>query len=129
VHGFTWSHNALGAAVGRAVLRRLSEGGLIDRSAELGERLRKDLAVALEGCPIVGDVRGIGMMVGVELVRDRETADPFPRTEQVTERITAAAREAVCCSTRARPRRWDERRPDHAGAAVLPDGRRRLGPG
>ena len=94
VHGFTWSHNALGAAVGRAVLRRLSEGGLIDRSAEMGERLRKELAVALEDCPIVGDVRGIGMMIGVELVRDRETADPFPRTEQVTERVTAAAREA-----------------------------------
>jgi adenosylmethionine-8-amino-7-oxononanoate aminotransferase len=94
VHGFTWSHNALGAAVGRAVLRRLTEGGLIDRSAELGERIRKELEVALDGCSIVGDVRGTGMLVGVELVRDRETKDPFRRAELVTERIVGAARDA-----------------------------------
>jgi adenosylmethionine-8-amino-7-oxononanoate aminotransferase len=94
VHGFTWSHNALGAAVGRAVLRRLAEGGLIDRSAELGERIRKDLSVALDDVPTVGDVRGIGMMIGVELVRDRETKDPFPRSEHVTERVVGAARDA-----------------------------------
>ena len=93
VHGFTWSHNALGAAVGSAVLRRLSDG-LIERSADLGERLRKDLGVALDGAPTVGDVRGIGMMIGVELVRDRETKDPFLRTERVTERVLAAARDA-----------------------------------
>ncbi len=94
VHGFTWSHNSLGAAVGRAVLHRLTEGGLIDRSAELGERIRKDLSVALDDVPSVGDVRGIGMMVGVELVRERETKDPFPRAEHVTERVVGAARDA-----------------------------------
>jgi adenosylmethionine-8-amino-7-oxononanoate aminotransferase len=94
VHGFTWSHNALGAAVGRAVLRRLGEDGLIDRSAELGERMRKDLSVALDGAPSVGDVRGIGMLIGVELVRDRDTKDPFRRADRVTERIVGAARDA-----------------------------------
>jgi len=94
VHGFTWSHHALGAAVGRAVIRRLVEGGLIDRSADLGERIRKDLTVALDGDPSVGDVRGIGMLVGIELVRDRETKDPFPRAEHVTERVVGAARDA-----------------------------------
>lgn len=93
VHGFTWSHNALGAAAGSAVLRRLSDG-LIERSADLGERLLKDLGVALDGAPTVGDVRGVGMMIGVELVRDRETKDPFPRSDQVTERVLAAARDA-----------------------------------
>jgi adenosylmethionine-8-amino-7-oxononanoate aminotransferase len=93
VHGFTWSHNALGAAVGSAVLRRLSEG-LIERSADVGERLLKDLGVALDGAPTVGDVRGLGMMIGVELVRDRETKDPFRRTDQVTERVLAAARDS-----------------------------------
>ena len=94
VHGFTWSHHALGAAVGRAVIRRLIESGMIDRSADLGERIRKDLTVALDGDPSVGDVRGIGMLVGVELVRDRETKDPFPRTDRVSERVVGAARDA-----------------------------------
>jgi adenosylmethionine-8-amino-7-oxononanoate aminotransferase len=94
VHGFTWSHNGLGAAVGRAVLRRLGEAGLIDRSAELGERIRKDLSVALDGAPFVGDVRGIGMLIGVELVRDTETKDPFPRGDRVTERVVGAAKDA-----------------------------------
>ena len=93
VHGFTWSHNALGAAVGRAVLARLKEG-LVDRSRELGERLRKDLEAALGDSAIVGDVRGLGLMIGVELVRDRGTKEAFPRGEQVTERVVAAAREA-----------------------------------
>lgn len=93
VHGFTYSHHAVGAAVGRAVLRRLRDEGLVERSRELGERLLKDLAAALDDCPIAGDVRGIGTMIAVELVRDRATKEPFVRREQVTERVLAAARE------------------------------------
>jgi adenosylmethionine-8-amino-7-oxononanoate aminotransferase len=94
VHGFTWSHNALGAAVGSAVIRRLRDDGLVDRSRDLGERVRKDLATALDGCAAVGDVRGLGLMIGVELVRDPVTKEPFQRVERVTERVLAAAREA-----------------------------------
>ena len=92
VHGFTWSHQALGAAVGRAVLAEL-RGGLIERCRELGERIRTELAAALDAHPLVGDVRGIGLMIGIELVRDRETAEPFPRSERATEGVLAAARE------------------------------------
>jgi len=93
VHGFTWSHNALGAAAATAVLRRLSQGGLVERSRELGERVRKDLESELADCSAVGDVRGLGLMIGVELVADRGTKEPFPRSDRVTERVGAAARE------------------------------------
>ena len=93
VHGFTWSHNALGAAVGRAVLARLRDG-LLDRARSLGDGLRADLDRALADMPIVGEVRGSGMLIGVELVRDRDTKEPFPRTDRVTERVVEAAREA-----------------------------------
>jgi adenosylmethionine-8-amino-7-oxononanoate aminotransferase len=93
VHGFTWSHNGLGAAAGHAVLRRLREGGLVEAARTRGERLLKELAAALADVPVVGDVRGIGAMVGVELVADRETKRPFARSEQVTERVVGAARE------------------------------------
>jgi adenosylmethionine-8-amino-7-oxononanoate aminotransferase len=93
VHGFTWSHNALGAAAGLAVLREL-KAGLVDRSLELGERLLTGLRTALEDAPTVGDVRGLGLMIGIELVRDRETSEPFARTDRVAERVLEAAREA-----------------------------------
>jgi adenosylmethionine-8-amino-7-oxononanoate aminotransferase len=94
VHGFTYSHSVVGAAVGRAVLERLREGAMVDASAEKGERLLKELTSALGDHPLVGDVRGIGLMVGVELVQDRETKRPFDRSAGVTERVVAAAREA-----------------------------------
>ncbi|MGZ8630472.1 MAG: aminotransferase family protein [Actinomycetota bacterium] len=94
VHGFTWSHNGLGAAAAGAVLRVLRDRDLVARSATLGERLRSDLSAALTDVPIVGDVRGLGTMIGIELVRDAETKEPFARTERVTERVVGAAREA-----------------------------------
>jgi hypothetical protein len=93
VHGFTWSHNGVGAAVAHATLRRLRESDLVEASAREGERLLKGLTAELEGSPIVGDVRGIGLMIGIELVADRSTKDPAPRAEQVTEGVVAAARQ------------------------------------
>ncbi len=94
VHGFTWSHNALGAAVALATLERLRDDDLIGRSEKLGATLRTELATALADVASVGDVRGLGMMLGIELVADRATKEPFPRSAQVTERVVAAAREA-----------------------------------
>ena len=93
VHGFTYSHHAVGAAVGRAVLRRLRDDGLVERSQAQGELLRKELGAALAEDPSVGDVRGIGLMVGIELVRDRSSKQPHARLEQVTEGVVAAARD------------------------------------
>jgi adenosylmethionine-8-amino-7-oxononanoate aminotransferase len=93
VHGFTWSHNGLGAAAAEAVVRLLRERDLVARAATMGERLRADLAAALDDVAIVGDVRGLGMMLGIELVRDRGTKEPFARAERVTERVVGAARE------------------------------------
>jgi adenosylmethionine-8-amino-7-oxononanoate aminotransferase len=93
VHGFTWSHNGVAASVAHAVLRRLSDGDLVDASARQGERLLKRLSAELQDDPIVGDVRGIGLMIGIELVSDRGSKVPFPRARQVTERVLAAARD------------------------------------
>jgi adenosylmethionine-8-amino-7-oxononanoate aminotransferase len=76
------------------VLRRLRSDDLVDASRSKGDRLRSVLAQALEHNEHVGDVRGRGLLVGVELVADRATRAPFPRSERVTERILAAARRA-----------------------------------
>jgi adenosylmethionine-8-amino-7-oxononanoate aminotransferase len=93
VHGFTWSHNGVGAAVAHATLRRLRQGDLVNASRGQGERLLKELTSALADVAVVGDVRGLGLMIGVELVADRTSKTPFARAEQVTERVLAAARE------------------------------------
>jgi adenosylmethionine-8-amino-7-oxononanoate aminotransferase len=92
VHGFTYSHHAVGAAAGRAVLRRLREDGLVERSASLGDLLRGQLAESLAGSRIVGEVRGLGLMVGIELVRERESKAPFARSARITEHLVAAAK-------------------------------------
>ena len=93
VHGFTYSHHVVGAAVGLAVLERLREGDLVEASREKGERLLGALREALADDPHAGDVRGLGLMIGIELVRDGQTKAPFAREERVTERVVAAARE------------------------------------
>ncbi len=94
VHGFTFSHSPVGAAVAREVLRILREEGLVAASAVKGERLRTLLGERLGGHPHVGEIRGRGLMVGLEIVADRVTTAPFPRAERRTEAIVAAAREA-----------------------------------
>jgi adenosylmethionine-8-amino-7-oxononanoate aminotransferase len=93
VHGFTYSHNVVGAAVGRAVLKILKDEGLVQASRDKGERLMKSLRESLAEDPHVGDVRGSGLMVAVELVEDRATKRPFPRGTRATEQVVAAARE------------------------------------
>ena len=93
VHGFTYSHDAVGAAVAGEVLRILEAERLVEASAEKGDRLRVLLQGRIGEDPHVGEVRGRGLMVGLELVADRGTREPFPRVAHVTESVVGAARE------------------------------------
>lgn len=93
VHGFTYSHGPVAGAVANEVLRILETEDLVAASATKGERLRSMLAEALSQHPNVGEIRGCGLLVGLELVADRETRAPFPRTAKVTEAVVRAARE------------------------------------
>ena len=93
VHGFTYSHNPTGAAVAREVLRILRDEDLVAASATKGERLGALLQGVLGEEPAVGEIRGRGLLVGVELVADRATRRPYPRAARVTESVVAAARE------------------------------------
>ena len=92
-HGFTHSHSTLGATVANEVLRILRDERLVEASAEKGVRLVTLLKGALEEHEAVGDIRGRGLMVGVEFVADRATRRPFPRAARVAEGVLAAARE------------------------------------
>lgn len=93
VHGFTYSHHAVGAATGLAVLRYLRDHDLVMASAARGEQLQRSLTERLSAHPMVGDVRGLGLLVGVELVADRATREPFDRGARVTERLVATCRD------------------------------------
>ncbi|HEX4897699.1 MAG TPA: aspartate aminotransferase family protein [Candidatus Limnocylindrales bacterium] len=92
VHGFTFSHHVVGAAVAGEVLRILESEDLVAASAAKGERLRELVRARLGEHPNVGEVRGRGLMVGIELVADRETHAPFPRAARVTEAVVRAAK-------------------------------------
>ena len=93
VHGFTYSHQPVGAAVAREVLRILETERLVEACATKGEHLRSLLGTRLAEHPHVGEVRGRGLLVGIELVADRETRAPFPRAARVAEATLTAARD------------------------------------
>ena len=93
VHGFTYSHQPVAATVAREVLRILEAESLVEASATKGERLWPSWRTGSAAHAAVGDVRGRGLMVGVELVRDRETREPYPRAAKLVEAVVRIARE------------------------------------
>lgn len=93
VHGFTHSHSVIGATVAGEVLRILRDERLVEASADKGIRLTTLLRGALEEQPAVGEIRGRGLMIGIEFVADRSTRRPFPRAARIAETVLGAARE------------------------------------
>ena len=77
MHGHTALGNPLSCAVGLAVLEETLERGLIERAALLGAELKTRLWAMAERYPIIGDVRGKGLLMAVEFVADQETKRPF----------------------------------------------------
>ncbi|RLT40570.1 MAG: aminotransferase class III-fold pyridoxal phosphate-dependent enzyme [Chloroflexi bacterium] len=72
----TFGGNPVSCAVGLAVLDVVQEEGLQEHARRVGEHLLAGLRPFVEGFPLVGDVRGSGLFLGVELVQDRETLQP-----------------------------------------------------
>ena len=80
----------VGAAVAREVLRILETEDLVEASAAKGDRLLGLLEARSGGHPAVGEIRGRGLLVGIELVADRETRAPFPRGDRIAEAVVRA---------------------------------------
>ncbi len=93
MHAQTFSHHPVLCAAGLATVRYLREHALVARAAEMGRVFHGKLSALLE-LPHVGDVRGRGMLAGIEFVLDRDTRAPFPRSAKVAERFTEAAQRA-----------------------------------
>jgi len=84
-HGYTYSAHPVSAAVGLECLR-LYEGGLLENGRKAGQRLMAGLH-SLADHPLVGDVRGRGMLAAIELVTDKEKKTPLPAAADPARRI------------------------------------------
>jgi 4-aminobutyrate aminotransferase-like enzyme len=93
----TFGGNPVSCAIGMAVLDTIEEDGLMQRATELGERFMVGLRELQERYPIIGDVRGRGLFLGFELVRDRETQEPA--TEEAARLVDEMCARNVLLST------------------------------
>ena len=92
MHGFTYQAHAVSTAAGNAVLDYLEAHRLFDQVRAAGQTLREALA-PLEAHPNVGDIRGMGLLLGVEFVRDKTTSEPFLKEQDIAEKIRQACLE------------------------------------
>ena len=90
--GHTYAGNPVACAVGLAALQEIRERGLVANAAARGEQGLGRLRSLQARVPGIGDVRGQGLLFGLELVRDPDTKEPFPAAENVGVKIREAAR-------------------------------------
>lgn len=74
--GGTYGGNPLACVAGIETIKFIEENKLCDRAALIGDRTMARLKSLQERCSLIGDVRGIGSMIGIELVKDRQTKEP-----------------------------------------------------
>ncbi|HZR96238.1 MAG TPA: 4-aminobutyrate--2-oxoglutarate transaminase [Gaiellaceae bacterium] len=86
--GGTYVGNPVAQAAALAVLDVFEEEGLVDRAERIGETIRGRMTAWQERFPQIGDVRGLGAMLAIELVRDRESKEPAP---ELASRVSEAA--------------------------------------
>ncbi|HVY82062.1 MAG TPA: aminotransferase class III-fold pyridoxal phosphate-dependent enzyme [Steroidobacteraceae bacterium] len=91
--GHTHKGQPLACAVGLAVLEETLEQKLIERAHEAGVYLRSRLNTLKRDIPVVGDVRGLGLLNAIEIVADQDTKEMLPRSLDVIGRIQALSRE------------------------------------
>jgi 4-aminobutyrate aminotransferase/(S)-3-amino-2-methylpropionate transaminase len=88
--GGTYVGNPVAQAAALAVLDVFEEESLVDRAAQLGETMRERMLGWQQLWDAIGDVRGLGAMLAIELVHDRETKDPAPEVASAIVEAAAA---------------------------------------
>ncbi|MBZ5522971.1 MAG: aspartate aminotransferase family protein [Acidobacteriia bacterium] len=92
-HGFTYQAHPVAMAAGNAVLDVLESQHLFARVPQAGAELMAALE-PLKNDANVGDIRGLGLLIGIEFVKDKARREPFPRDMNVAEKIRKAAMES-----------------------------------
>lgn len=93
-HGHTYIGHPTACAAALAVLTKLTDGGLVDRAAEMGRKLNAGLKLAFGQHPHIGDIRGRGMFRGLEIVQDRNTKASFSSDRGIHKSLKKATFEA-----------------------------------
>jgi L-2,4-diaminobutyrate transaminase len=86
-HGYTYSGHPVAAAAGLANLRILEDEKLIENADLIGEKLQRRLRATLADHPLVGEIRGVGLVAAVEVVEDRPTKRSFDVSRGVGKRL------------------------------------------
>ena len=92
-HGFTFGSNPVSMAAGVAVINYIQKHGLIENSMNMGGYLLERLQELAERYSFIGDVRGRGLMTGIEFVKDRETKETFDPKLGLTDKVVSAGME------------------------------------
>ena len=89
-HGHTYAGNPLSCAVGCEVIRIIERDNLLDNVTRMGDFLLQELQNDLGDHPCVGDIRGKGLLLGVEFIEDASSKKPFAASENIQTKITRA---------------------------------------
>ncbi|MBK1781319.1 aspartate aminotransferase family protein [Advenella sp. WQ 585] len=92
-HGHTYIGHATACAAALAVQKTIQEQNLLANVLQRGEQLRSELRQAFANNPHIGDIRGRGLFVGLELVQDRESKKPLDPAHKIHAKIKAQAKE------------------------------------
>jgi 4-aminobutyrate aminotransferase-like enzyme len=75
----SYGGNPLASAASHATIQTIVDDRLVEHSARVGAVLLDDLMALRETCRVVGDVRGRGLLIGIDLVKDKQTREPLPK--------------------------------------------------
>ena len=93
-HGHTYIGHPTACAAGLAVTKAIIDRGLLERVNEMGGKLKNALNAQFGQHPHIGDIRGRGLFLGIEIVADRATKEPFSPEKQINKHIKKASFDA-----------------------------------
>tara|TARA_R110002072_G_scaffold3163_1_gene23595 strand:- start:2495 stop:3838 length:1344 start_codon:yes stop_codon:yes gene_type:complete len=93
IHGYTYAGNPLACSAGLAVLNEIEAHGLTENAAQMGDVLTTRLQSLMQRYPLIGDVRGKGLLLAFELMADRATKAPLPSQLNAYNRLVDIAYE------------------------------------
>lgn len=96
-HASTFGGNPLATTAAKAVIEVIKDEGMLENAVEQGAYIKKRLTEMMVNHPMMGDVRGAGLMIGVELVKDKETKEPAKK--EAEEVMTRCFRKGVAFVT------------------------------